>query len=86
MKKRTRGIDVLKKNQKGKATFICLDRIPQLKSYPSLVSVEGVIAWARDVVTCDPAFGTLCDYVFDNTLLVNDVNAKLCSSWPAVRF
>ncbi len=70
-----RGIDVLKKNQKGKATFICLDRIPQLKSSPPPVAAEGVIAWARDVVTCDPAFGTLCDYVFDNTLLVNDVNA-----------
>ena len=27
------------------------------------------------MITCDPAFNTLCDYIFDNTLLVNDVNA-----------
>ena len=70
-----RGIEVLKKNQKGKATFICLDRIPELKSPRQRVAGDGVIGWARDVITCDPAFNTLCDYIFDNTLLVNDVNA-----------
>jgi len=70
-----RGIDVLKRNQKGKATFICLDRIPGLKNSRQKVSADGVVAWARDVITCDPAFETLCDYIFDNTLLVTDVNA-----------
>ena len=69
-----RGIDVLKRNQKGKATFICLDRIPTLKNSRQKLSVDGVVAWARDVITCEPAFETLCDYIFDNTLLVNDVN------------
>ena len=70
-----RGIDVLKKNQKGKATFICLDRIPELKSPREQIAGDGVVGWARDVITCDPAFNILCDYIFDNTLLVKDVNA-----------
>ena len=70
-----RGIEVLKKNQKGKATFICLDRIPELKSPRQRVAGDGVLGWARDVVACDPAFNTLCDYIFDNTLLVNDVDS-----------
>ena len=70
-----RGIAVLKKNQKGKATFICLDRIPALTSSRSPVTGEGVMGWARDVVTCDPSFSVLCDYIFDNMLLVRDVDA-----------
>ena len=70
-----RGIDVLKKNQKGKATFICLDRLPALKSPNTKIAGEGIIGWARDFITCDPAFSTLCDYIFDNMLLVSDVSA-----------
>jgi chromosome segregation protein len=69
-----RGIEVLKKNQKGKATFICLDRIPTLQSARQSIIGNGVFGWARDVITCDPAYNALCDYVFDNTVLVKDVN------------
>lgn len=68
-----RGIEVLKKNRKGKATFICLDRIPILRSSRRAVSADGIVAWARDVVTCDPTYNELCDYIFDNTLLIEDV-------------
>jgi chromosome segregation protein len=70
-----RGIEVLKKNQKGKATFICLDRIPALRSTRRPIAGDGVLGWARDVITCDPAYTGLCDYIFDNTLLVKDVSA-----------
>ncbi|MGA7161839.1 MAG: chromosome segregation protein SMC [Bacteroidota bacterium] len=70
-----RGIDVLKKNQKGKATFICLDRIPELKSPRERIVGEGVLGWARDVISCDTEFNVLCDYIFDNTVLVNDVES-----------
>lgn len=70
-----RGIEVLKKNQKGKATFICLDRIPALRSTRQPIAGDGVLGWARDVITCDPEYIGLCDYIFDNTLLVKDVSA-----------
>ncbi|HTR80113.1 MAG TPA: chromosome segregation protein SMC [Bacteroidota bacterium] len=72
-----RGIEVLKKNQKGKATFICLDRIPPLTRQRLPVTGEGVIGWAKEVVSCDPAFSNLSEYVFDNTVLVNDVRSAL---------
>jgi len=68
-----RGIEVLKKNQKGKATFICLDRIPALRSQRRTAIGEGIIGWAGDVVTCEPIFNDLSEYLFDNTLLVGDV-------------
>lgn len=82
-----RGIDVLKRNQKGKATFICLDRIPVLKSQLPPASGEGVIGWARDVVQCDPVFQGLSDYLLDNTLLVSDVQtgSRAVSSTPLLK-
>ena len=68
-----RGIEVLKKNQKGKATFICLDRIPAVERPLEERRGNGVIGWARDVVACEPMFAPLAEYLFDNTLLVENV-------------
>ena len=70
-----RGIEVLKKNQKGKATFICLDRIPAIGNERQPAAGDGIIGWAGDVVTCEPIFSDLAEYLFDNTLLVEDVGA-----------
>jgi chromosome segregation protein len=69
-----RGIELLKQNQKGKATFICLDRIPVMQGDHRRMERDGVIGWARDLVTCNAEYSGLFDYIFDNTLVVRDVD------------
>ncbi|MBI5464774.1 MAG: chromosome segregation protein SMC [Ignavibacteriales bacterium] len=68
-------MDFLKKNQKGKATFICLDRLPAVENHRSALNEPGVIDWAGSVVKFDPRFGRLFAFLFDDTVLVQDVLA-----------
>ena len=46
-------IDFLKKNNKGKATFICLDRLPSLTNHRVPIQNVGVIGWASSLVQFD---------------------------------
>ena len=70
-----RGIAFLKKNKKGRATFICLDKLPLSANHKSSLQGAGVVGWARDVVQCDEQYAALCDFLFSNTALVNDVES-----------
>jgi len=70
-------IDFLKKNNKGKATFICLDRLPAVINHHVSIQEAGVIGWARGVVQFDRRHERLFNFLFDETLLVHDVPSAL---------
>ncbi len=70
-------MDFLKRNNKGKATFICLNRLPERISRRQKIELPGVIDWAEQVVEYEPALQRLFGFILDETLLVNDVEAAL---------
>ncbi len=80
-------IDFLKKNNKGKATFICLDRLPNLSNHRVPIQNVGVVGWANSLVRFDNHYEGLYNFLFDETLLVNDVLAALniVNDYPNVR-
>jgi len=67
-------IEYLKKHQKGKATFICLDRLPKLMDHRPLYTDPGVIGWASSLVHADDRFRELYRVLLDDTLVVADVD------------
>lgn len=67
-------IEYLKKHQKGKATFICLDRLPRLMAHRPLYTDPGVIGWASSLVHTDDRFRELYRVLLDDTLVVTDVD------------
>ncbi len=70
-----RGIEFLKQQKKGKAKFICLEKIPTRKiSLPSL-SGEGIIGWAKELVQCDSQYSNLCNILFADTIIVKDIRS-----------
>ncbi len=80
-------IELLKKNQKGKATFICLDRVPQLTTHRPMYSDHGVVGWATDLVRCDAKFRNLFIVLLDGTLVVDAVDRamQIVRQQPGVR-
>lgn len=66
-------IEYLKKNQKGKATFICLDRLPRLMAHRPLFTDPGVIGWAGSFVHTEDRFKDVYRVLLDDTLVVSDV-------------
>lgn len=72
-----RGVELLKQSQKGKATFICLNRIPAVNKEVHDVPGNGVLGWASDLVECEAKYQLLFRFLLDSTLLVNGVEAAL---------
>ncbi len=70
-------MDFLKRNNKGKATFICLNRLPEKTSPRPKIDRPGVIDWADTVVEYEPKLQRLFGFILDETLLVNDVATAL---------
>lgn len=73
------GMRSLARGQKGKATFVCLDRVP---SPSPLTLPDGLdaIGWACDLTGSSPEYGALRWYLLYNTLVVRTVDA----AWAAV--
>jgi len=67
-------IDFLKKNQKGKATFVCLDRLPKLMVHRPMYDDPGVIGWAGSLVHTDDRYRELYRVLLDDTLVVAGVD------------
>lgn len=61
-------IEELKNREKGKATFVCLERIPRLTRKTS-----GSLQWAKDVVKCKPQYRRLFDFLLDGVVLAASV-------------
>lgn len=68
-------IEYLKKNRKGKATFVCLDRIPALTNHHPAISGTGISGWASDLLHVDTRYASLFRFLLDGTLVVENVDA-----------
>ncbi|MBI2428074.1 MAG: chromosome segregation protein SMC [Ignavibacteriales bacterium] len=68
-----RGVELLKTNNKGRATFVCLESIPAMPEDRIDIVEDGAIAWASDVVQCSAQYARLKDFLLSNVLLVEDV-------------
>ena len=66
-------IESLKRRQKGKATIICLDRIPETHRPNLSITGAGVIGWAADLVQVDDAFTPLFRFLLDGVLIVESL-------------
>jgi chromosome segregation protein len=66
-------MDFLKKNKKGKATFICLDRVPSVSIPTTGIDEQGLHGWAGVIIRCSEHHRSLFDFLFDGTLIVEDV-------------
>lgn len=80
-------IDFLKKNKKGKATFICLDRLPNISNHRVSINDNGIIGWADDLVQFNSNHKRLFSFLFDETLIVRDVDSALSviRDYPSTR-
>ena len=67
-----RGIEMLRKSEKGKATFICLDRIPQIENV-SLPKSATKAKFIKDIISFDKKFSSLVNYIFQNLILVDSL-------------
>ncbi|MEK6571955.1 MAG: chromosome segregation protein SMC [Bacteroidota bacterium] len=66
------GVELLKRSQKGKATFICLNRIPLVNNDVYDLPDGETLGWALDLVEFDKKYQLLFRFLLDRTLLVND--------------
>jgi chromosome segregation protein len=67
------GIALLRQEQRGKATFICLERIPEISSYVRLPARSGIRGWATDLAKYDAEFAPVFKFLLDRTLIVDNV-------------
>jgi chromosome segregation protein len=65
------GMALLKQEERGKATFVSLDRIPLIQSRVKIPRLPGVIGWAVDLVQFDAPYAPLFRFILDRVLLVD---------------
>jgi chromosome segregation protein len=70
-----RGIEILRTDDRGKAAFLSIDRLPEIHSAASAPDVPGVIGWAADVARYDPALAPVFRLLLDGCLIVEDQKA-----------
>ncbi len=82
-----RGIALLKEEAKGKATFVCLDRLPSVQSEYMLPQETGVHGWAMDLAKFDSAYKPLFAFLLDRVLIVEDAATarKISSTYAGIR-
>jgi chromosome segregation protein len=82
-----RAIALLKKEEQGKATFVCLDRMPDIRSSFRLPPIPGVEGLGADIAKCDPAYAPLFRLILDRVIIVKDAAAAaaVSSRIPGVR-
>jgi chromosome segregation protein len=82
-------IQLLKKESKGKATFICLDKLTREAAWNSLTGTtipEGAISWAIDVIDAPSGIRLLLEMFCDGVVLVPSLDAgKDIITQPGIR-
>ena len=70
-----KGIEFLRKEKKGRAAFIVLDRFKELKFIPEKVELEGdgIKGWVRDFVKCEEGYGPVIDFLLGKVILVDSL-------------
>ncbi|AAB99663.1 TPA: chromosome segregation protein SMC [Methanocaldococcus jannaschii] len=81
-----RAIKYLKERKLGRATFLPLDRIEGREAY--YIDEDGVIGRAIDLVEFDEKYRRVFEYVFGNTVVVEniDIAKELAKKYRKVRF
>ncbi|MDA0987294.1 MAG: chromosome segregation protein SMC [Bacteroidetes bacterium] len=65
--------EYLRKEKLGKATFICLDRLPSYKSSQKQISETGVVDYANNLITIENKYSQLFNIILGNTLIVEKI-------------
>ncbi len=80
-------VTMLTSEDHGKATFVCLDRIPLYESSFPAVSGPGIIGWAVEKASFEPAYAQLFRYLLDRILIVEDVQTarRVASQYAGIR-
>lgn len=80
-------IALLKEHEKGKAAFVCLDRVPQVSARYTLPKEPGVVGWALDVAQFEERYAGLFRYLLDRVLIVEDAPAakRIAARYPGLR-
>jgi len=70
-------LDELRRMDKGKATFICLDWVPRVtrRNRRSKRSKGLSCVWAPDVVECDPEYRPLINFLLEDVAIVETLDA-----------
>jgi chromosome segregation protein len=73
-------LEELRRQDKGKATFICLDWVPRVsrrigRSSRKRRKDAAQCVWAQDVVHCDPAYRPLINFLLQDVALVGTLDA-----------
>ncbi len=63
--------NALKKNEKGKAVFICRDSVPEVMPPGEPVIGDGIIGWLSEIVRVDPQLRNVLRALLGKTLLVD---------------
>ena len=81
------GIALLKQEQRGEATFVCLNRLPQISARDDVPAMPGVVGWAADLARCDESYAPLVRFVLDRVLIVDtsDTANHVSALVPGVR-
>jgi len=67
-----RGVTLLQEEEKGKAAFVCLDRLPRIVRNYAPPALPGVRGWALDLARFDPEYASLFAFLLDRILIVDD--------------
>lgn len=67
-------LDELRRRDKGKATFICLDWVPKVSRRNKRNKALRCV-WAPDVVQCDPEFRPLINFLLQDVAIVDTLDA-----------
>jgi chromosome segregation protein len=65
------GVVLLREQGKGKATFVCLDRLPVISSRYQIPVIPGVRGWAMDIAHFDAELAQLFGFLLDRVLVVD---------------
>jgi chromosome segregation protein len=66
-----KGVALLREQEKGKATFVCLDRLPLIQRRYQKPDIAGVRGWALDIARYDEAMAPLFSFLLDRVLVVD---------------
>ncbi len=65
------GVGLLREQGKGKATFVCLDRLPVIRCRYQIPAIPGVCGWAIDMAHFDAELAPLFGFLLDRVLVVD---------------
>jgi chromosome segregation protein len=67
------GVEELKKQQKGKVTFISLQRVPKVRRM-NLPTLGGGMLWATSLTKVKAPFRPIVEFLLDGVVIVNSLN------------